>query len=186
MAWVAFDRAIALAEQMKLKAPLARWRRARAAIHAEICDKGWDPKRRTFVQYYGGQALDAGLLFLALTGFLPIDDPRMKSTIRAIERELMVGGLLMRYSPEPEVDGLPPGEGAFLACSFWAVEALGLCGRWEEAHERMEALCAFAGPLGILPEEVDPETGDFLGNLPQAFSHLSLIQAALTLEQGPR
>jgi len=178
MAWVAFDRAIAMAEQMKLKAPLARWRKARAAVHAEICEKGWDPKRKTFVQYYGGQALDAGLLFMALTGFLPIDDPRMKSTIRAIERELMVDGFVMRYSPEPEVDGLPPGEGAFLACSFWLCDVHKLSGHHAKAKALFERLTGAANDLGLLAEEYDPVGKRQLGNFPQAFSHVGLINSA--------
>ena len=181
MAWVAFDRAIAMAEQLDLKAPLARWRRARAAIHAEICEKGWDAKRRTFVQYYGGEALDAGLLFMALTGFLPIDDPRMKSTIRAIERGLMSDGLLMRYSSSSEVDGLPPGEGAFLACSFWLCDVYKLSGRHAKAKALFERLLGAANDLGLLAEEYDPAAKRQLGNFPQAFSHVGLINSAHVL-----
>ncbi|HZC17540.1 MAG TPA: glycoside hydrolase family 15 protein, partial [Caulobacteraceae bacterium] len=181
MAWVAFDRAIALAEQLKLKAPLGRWRRVREAIHAEICEKGWDAKRQTFVQYYGGQALDAGLLFMAMTGFLPIDDPRMKSTIRAIERELLVDGFLLRYSPEPDVDGLPPGEGAFLACSFWLCDVYKLSGRHAKAKAMFERLKGAANDLGLLAEEYDPVNKRQLGNFPQAFSHVGLINSAHVL-----
>ncbi|HEX4198566.1 MAG TPA: glycoside hydrolase family 15 protein [Caulobacteraceae bacterium] len=181
MAWVAFDRAIALAEQLELKAPLASWRRARKAIHAEVCEKGWDPKRKSFVQYYGGQALDAGLLFMAMTGFLPVDDPRMKSTIRAIERELLVDGFLLRYSPEPEVDGLPPGEGAFLACSFWLCDVYRLSGRHAKAKALFERLTAAANDLGLMAEEYDPVNQRQLGNFPQAFSHVGLINSAHVL-----
>ncbi len=178
MAWVAFDRAIAMAEQLKLKAPLARWRRGRAAVHAEVCEKGWDAKRRTFVQYYGGEALDAGLLFMALTGFLAIDDPRMKSTIQAIERELMVDGYLLRYSPAPEVDGLPPGEGAFMACSFWLCDVYKLAGRHAKAKALFTRLLGAANDLGLLAEEYDPVNKRQLGNFPQAFSHVGLINSA--------
>jgi GH15 family glucan-1,4-alpha-glucosidase len=185
MAWVAFDRAVALAEQMKLKAPLARWRKARTAIHDEICKKGWDPKRKTFVQYYGGQALDAGLLFMALTGFLPIDDPRMKSTIRAIERELLVDGFLRRYSPEPDVDGLPPGEGAFLACSFWLCDVYKLSGRHAKSRTLFNRLLGAANDLGLLAEEYDPVNQRQLGNFPQAFSHVGLINSAHVLAGRP-
>ncbi len=181
MAWVAFDRAIALAEQLKLQAPLARWRKARTAVHQEICEKGWDPKRKTFVQYYGGEALDAGLLFMALTGFLPVDDPRMKSTVRAIERELMVEGFLLRYSPEPEVDGLPPGEGAFLACSFWLCDVYKLSGRHAKAKTLFDRLMGAANDLGLLAEEYDPVGKRQLGNFPQAFSHVGLINSAHVL-----
>ena len=181
MAWVAFDRAIAMAEQLDLKGPLARWRRARKAVHTEICEKGWDARRNTFVQYYGGQALDAGLLFMAMTGFLPVDDPRMKSTIRAIERELLVDGFLLRYSPEPEVDGLPPGEGAFLACSFWLCDVYKLSGRHAKAKAMFERLTAAANDLGLLAEEYDPVGGRLLGNFPQAFSHVGLINSAHVL-----
>jgi GH15 family glucan-1,4-alpha-glucosidase len=181
MAWVAFDRAIAMAEQLDLKAPLARWRRARKAVHKEICEKGWDARRKTFVQYYGGQALDAGLLFMAMTGFLPVDDPRMKSTIRAIERELLVDGFLLRYSPEPEVDGLPPGEGAFLACSFWLCDVYKLSGRHAKAKAMFERLTAAANDLGLLAEEYDPVGGRLLGNFPQAFTHVGLINSAHVL-----
>jgi GH15 family glucan-1,4-alpha-glucosidase len=181
MAWVAFDRAIAMAEQLKLKAPLGRWRRERAAVHKEVCEKGWDPKRKTFVQYYGGEALDAGLLFMAMTGFLPIDDPRMKSTIRAIERELLVDGFLLRYSPEPEVDGLPPGEGAFLACSFWLCDVYKLSGRHAKAKAMFERLLGATNDLGLLAEEYDPTGKRLLGNFPQAFTHVGLINSAHVL-----
>ena len=133
MAWVAFDRAIALAEQIGLTGPLDRWRAARAAVHAEVCEKGYDAKRKTFIQYYGGDTLDAALLIMPLTGFLPIDDPRIKGTIRAIETELLVDGFVQRYTTRPEVDGLPPGEGAFLACSFWLCDAYQLAGRTAKA-----------------------------------------------------
>ena len=178
MAWVAFDRAIALAEQLDLKGPVDRWRAARAAIHAEICEKGWNEKRGSFVQYYGADALDAGLLFMALTGFLPVDDPRIKGTIRAIERELMVDGFLQRYSPAPEVDGLPSGEGAFLACSFWLCDVYRLAGSPGKAKALFELLLSAANDLGLLAEEYDPRAKRQLGNFPQAFSHVGLINTA--------
>jgi GH15 family glucan-1,4-alpha-glucosidase len=178
MAWVAFDRAIAMAEQLGLKASLDRWRAARAAIHAEVCEKGWDAKRRTFVQYYGGEALDAGLLFIPQTGFLPVDDPRVKDTIRAIERELMVDGFLLRYSAGPEVDGLPSGEGAFLACSFWLCDVYQLAGRTAKAKALFGRLLGATNDLGLLSEEYDPKTKRQLGNFPQAFSHVGLINTA--------
>ena len=185
MAWVAFDRAIALAEQLHLKGPLARWRRARDAVHAEVCKKGWDEKRGSFVQSYGGEALDAGLLFMAMTGFLPIDDPRIKSTIRAIERELVVDGFVMRYSPGAEVDGLPPGEGAFLACSFWLCDVYKLAGRHAKAKAMFERLVGAANDLGLLAEEYDPVDKRLLGNFPQAFSHVGLINSAHVLAGRP-
>jgi GH15 family glucan-1,4-alpha-glucosidase len=185
MAWVAFDRAIALAEQLGMNAPLDRWRAARAAIHAEVCEKGWDEKRRTFVQYYGGETLDAGLLFMPLSGFLPVDDPRIKGTIRAIERELMVDGFLQRYSAGPEVDGLPPGEGAFLACSFWLCDVYRLAGHASKAKVLFERLLGAANDLGLLAEEYDPATKRQLGNFPQAFSHVGLINSAHLMAGSP-
>jgi GH15 family glucan-1,4-alpha-glucosidase len=178
MAWVAFDRAIALAEQLSLKAPLDRWRATRAAVHAEICERGWDAKRKAFVQYYGGEALDAALLVMPLTGFLPVDDPKVKATIRAIERELMPNGLVQRYSPAPEVDGLPAGEGAFLACSFWLCDVYKLGGHTRKANTMFKTLLGTANDLGLLAEEYDPVAKRQVGNFPQAFSHVGLINSA--------
>ncbi|HLK25220.1 MAG TPA: glycoside hydrolase family 15 protein [Caulobacteraceae bacterium] len=178
MAWVAFDRAIALAEQLSLKAPLDRWRNTRKAVHAEICERGWNPKRKAFVQYYGGDTLDAALLIMPLTGFLPVDDPRLQSTIRAIERELMPDGLVQRYTPAPHVDGLPPGEGAFLACSFWLCDVYKLSGRARKAAALFKKLLGAANDLGLFAEEYDPRAKRQLGNFPQAFSHVGLINSA--------
>ncbi len=178
MAWVAFDRAIAMAEQLDLKAPLDRWRAARAAVHAEICARGWDEKRKTFVQYYDGEPLDAALLVMPLTGFLPVDDPRVKGTVKAIERELIRDGFVQRYSAGPEVDGLPPGEGAFLACSFWLCDVYKLSGQTKKAKALFERIIDAANDLGLLSEEYDPVHKRQLGNFPQAFSHMGLINSA--------
>jgi GH15 family glucan-1,4-alpha-glucosidase len=178
MAWVAVDRAIALAEQLSLKGPLDRWRATRAAIHAEICENGWNAKRKAFVQYYGGEAVDAALLVMPLTGFLPVDDPRVRATIRAIERELMRNGLVQRYSAAPEVDGLPAGEGAFLACSFWLCDVYKIAGRTRKANALFKTLLHTANDLGLLAEEYDPVAKRQLGNFPQAFSHVGLINSA--------
>ncbi|HLI66109.1 MAG TPA: glycoside hydrolase family 15 protein [Caulobacteraceae bacterium] len=178
LAWVAFDRAIALAEQVGVKAPLDRWRAARAAVHAEVCEKGYDQKRKTFVQYYGGDTLDAALLTMPLAGFLPVDDPRIKGTVRAIEKELLVDGFVQRYSTRPEVDGLPPGEGAFLACSFWLCDVYQLAGQTRKAKALFARLLGAANDLGLLAEEYDPKSGRQLGNFPQAFSHVGLINSA--------
>jgi len=178
MAWVAFDRAIALAEQLSLSGPVDRWRAARAAVHAEICERGWNAKRKAFVQYYDGETLDAALLIMPLAGFLPVDDPRVRATIRAIERELVQNGLVRRYSAEPEVDGLPPGEGAFLACSFWLCDVYKLGGQTRKANALFKTLLGATNDLGLLAEEYDPVAKRQLGNFPQAFSHVGLINSA--------
>jgi len=189
MAWVAMDRAVKLVERHGLSGPVDRWRAVRDAIHADVLAKGWDPVRNSFVQYYGGRELDASLLMIPLVGFLPCDDPRVRGTIAAIERELVVDGFVLRYRTEPtgEVDGLPPGEGAFLPCSFWLVDCLALTGRWDEAHALFERLAGLANDVGLLAEEYDPRLGRLVGNFPQAFSHVSLVNSAINLSRrrGP-
>ena len=184
MAWVAIDRAIRAAEEFGLKGPLDRWRALRARMHDAVCREGFNAAKGAFVQYYGADELDASLLLLPLVGFLPADDPRMRGTIEAIGRELMAGGLVQRYRTHQGVDGLPPGEGVFLACSFWYVDCLVLLGRRREARALFEKLLGLCNDVGLLAEEYDPVSGRLLGNFPQAFSHLALINAALNLENA--
>ena len=191
MAWVAFDRRIKMAEtglSVTSESTLARWRKVRDEIHAQVCEKGYDASRGTFTQYYGSGSVDAAVLMMAEVGFLPPTDARVVSTIHAIRRELTRDGLLLRYSqPEPgsmahPVDGLPGNEGAFLACSFWMVNALHLIGEVDEAAALFERLLALRSDLGLLSEEYDPRYNRQVGNSPQAFSHVPLILAALNLE----
>ena len=181
MAWVAFDRAIASAEAFGLPGPLPRWRAIRGQIHETVLRDGFNARRGSFVQSFGGQALDASLLQLPLVGFLPVDDPRIAGTVAAIERELTEDGLVLRYHTEETGDGLPPGEGVFLACSFWLVEVMALQGRRDQAGALFERLLAIRNDVGLLAEEYDPRTGKLLGNFPQAFSHLALTDAAWRL-----
>jgi GH15 family glucan-1,4-alpha-glucosidase len=181
MCWVAFDRAIRSAEEFGLDAPLDRWRGVRDAIHAQVCDKGYDPGRNSFVQSYGAAALDASLLQMAMVGFLPADDPRVRGTVSAIERELLRDGLVMRYDTEIVADGLPAGEGAFLACSFWLADNYILQGRDDEARALFERLVSLSNDVGLLAEEYDHIDKRQLGNFPQAFSHLALINTARNL-----
>jgi GH15 family glucan-1,4-alpha-glucosidase len=184
MAWVAFDRSIKSAEMFGFDAPLDRWRKQRDAIHADVCAHGYDASRNTFVQAYGERPLDASLLLLPAVGFLPPDDARIRGTIAAIERELMADGFVLRYDTERTTDGLPPGEGAFLACSFWLVDAYMLLGRHDDAKQLFERLLAVRNDLGLLSEEYDPTSGRQVGNFPQAFSHLALINTATNIERS--
>lgn len=181
MAWVAFDRAIKTMEQFGLDGPIDTWRTQRKRIHAEVCERGFSGKREAFVQHYEGEELDASALLIPLVGFLPPDDPRVKSTCAAIERGLTEGGLLLRYDTEAASDGLPPGEGAFLACSFWLVDNMILQGRREEAEELFSRLVSLRNDVGLLPEEYEPQDGHALGNFPQAFSHFALVDSAFNL-----
>ncbi len=181
MAWVALDRAIRSAEQSTLPAPLDRWRQVRAAIHAEVCAAGFDATKGSFVQSFGGTTLDASLLLIPAVGFLPIDDVRVRGTVAAIERELVVDGFVRRYDTRTGADGLPPGEGAFLACSFWLADAFAMQGRRAEATVLFERLLALRNDLGLLAEEYDPLSRRLLGNFPQAFSHTALIGTAFRL-----
>ena len=187
MAWVAFDRAIKTVESGGADGPVARWRRLRARIHADVCDKGYSAKRGAFVQHYGSNKLDASLLLLPLVGFLPPEDPRVRGTVDAIERELMVDGLVVRYLTTRQVDGLPKGEGVFLPCSFWLADNLALLGRNAEAEALFERLLALRNDVGLLSEEYDPRGGRQLGNFPQALSHVALINTARNLSRhgGP-
>jgi len=181
MAWVAFDRSIKDAEQDGLEAPLERWRAARAAIHREVCARGFDAARGTFVQSYETTHLDASLLMIPQVGFLPPDDPKVLGTVAAIERELLVEGLVMRYTSDPGVEALPPGEGAFLACSFWLADAYALCGRMAEAEALFTRLLGLANDVGLYAEEYDPRAQRMLGNFPQALTHMALVNTARLL-----
>jgi len=184
MAWVAFDRAILVAEQRGYDAPVERWTRLRDEIHHEICNKAFNKKKNRFVQAYGSSQLDAALLLMPVVGFLPGSDPRVKGTVRAIERELMPNGFVMRYNTAKTDDGLPSGEGVFLACSFWMVHALKAVGRKRDARALFERLLSLRNDLGLLSEEYDPKRKRLVGNFPQAFSHIALVNAAFDLEDS--
>jgi GH15 family glucan-1,4-alpha-glucosidase len=181
MAWVAFDRGIKDAEAYGLTCPLARWRELRARIHAQICERGYDAQRNCFVQAYGSKLLDASLLQIPELGFLPPDDPRLLGTIRAIETRLLRDGFVLRYDTAETEDGLPPGEGAFIACSCWLANAYAMTGRHTDAEQLFERLVALSNDVGLLAEEYDPAAGRLVGNFPQGFSHLSVIVTAFNL-----
>jgi len=191
MAWVAFDRAIALAEDGLLpKEPIDHWQQLRDKIHAEVCEKGFDPELNTFTQFYGSKLLDSSLLMLATVGFLPPDDPRVAGTVEAIQKGLVVDGFVRRYQTDTDedVDGLRGTEGAFLMTSFWLADNLVLLGRHAEAKEIFDRLCALCNDVGLLSEEYDSKDERMLGNFPQAFSHVALINTAANLsliEQSP-
>jgi GH15 family glucan-1,4-alpha-glucosidase len=181
MTWVAFDRAIKSSEMFGLPGDVARWRKLCGEIHADVCRHGWDARRNSFTRSYGSSDLDASLLLLAPIGFLKPDDPRYRGTVEAIERDLMVDGLVLRYDSLKSKDGLPPGEGAFLACSFWLADAYLLLGRREDAERLFGRLVALCNDVGLLSEEYDPRAQRQLGNFPQAFSHVALINTAFNL-----
>jgi GH15 family glucan-1,4-alpha-glucosidase len=181
MAWLAFDRAIALANHFGLEGPVRRWEQVRAQIRDEILERAYDPRRHTFTQSYGSAALDAGALMVGLVGLLDPADDRFTGTIDAVRRELGHDGLIARYSTDVSDDGLAGSEGQFLACSFWLVEALALNGREAEARELFERLLALRNDLGLYAEEYDVARGRQVGNFPQAFTHLALINAARVL-----
>ncbi|HSF05487.1 MAG TPA: glycoside hydrolase family 15 protein [Methylomirabilota bacterium] len=187
MAWVALDRAVKAVERFGLEGPVDRWRTVRDQIHTDVCAKGYDPEIGAFVQFYGARLLDASLLMIPLVGFLSADDPRMRGTVKAIEERLTSDGFVARYPTDPEVDGLPPGEGAFLPCSFWLADNLVLQGRQDEARALFERLLAVRNDVGLLAEEYEPGTRRMLGNFPQAMSHMALINTAanLTKARGP-
>ena len=187
MAWVAFDRAVKSIEQLGIEGPIGRWQIIRDEIHADVCRNGFDSALGSFVQSYGSKALDASLLLLPIVGFLPPSDPRISGTLRAIERRLLMNGVVFRYDSSETDDGLPPGEGAFLACSFWFVDNLILQGRVTEARAMFERLLALRNDVGLLAEEYDPLAQCQMGNFPQAFSHVALVNTAynLTRCEGP-
>ncbi len=180
LSWAGFDKAVESVELFGLDGPVDKWRALRDRIHRDICDRGYDAERGTFTQFYGSKGLDAALLLLPQVGFLPWHDPRMLGTVEAVRRELGHDGYLLRYDPSADggVDGLPGGEGVFLACSFWLVDALYSTGRPDEANELFERLLAVRNDLGLLSEEFDPRAGRQLGNVPQAYSHVGLVNSA--------
>jgi GH15 family glucan-1,4-alpha-glucosidase len=187
MAWVAFDRGVKVVEDFGLDGPSESWKAEREEIRAEILSKGWNGEKQSFVQHYGGTALDASLLLVPLAGFLPPQDPRVIGTVDAIRRELVEDGLVLRYRPEHAPDGLSGTEGTFLVCNFWLADALAMMGRWDEASELFERLLSLRNDLGLLAEQYDPRSGRQLGNFPQAFSHIGIVNTAQNLvsRQGP-
>jgi len=184
MAWVALDRAVKAVERFGLEGPVERWRAVRGAIHDDVCRNGFDRELGAFVQYYGAKLLDASLLLIPLVGFLPATDPRMLGTVAAIQKHLTSDGLVARYQTTPELDGLPPGEGAFLPCTFWLADNLALQGRQGEARALFQRLLDVRNDVGLLSEEYDPGARRLLGNFPQAFSHVGLINTARNLSRG--
>ncbi len=187
MAWVALDRAVRDAERFGLDGPVERWRALRDHIHADVCKRGFDAERNTFVQFYGATEPDAALLMMPLVGFLRCDDPRMLGTIAAVRETLMQDGLVHRYVTHPDVDGLPPGEGAFIACTFWLADCLVMLGETDEATAIFERLLDLRNDVGLLAEQYDPDARRMLGNFPQAFSHVGLVNTAhnLATRRGP-
>jgi GH15 family glucan-1,4-alpha-glucosidase len=186
MAWVAFDRGVQAVERFGRPGPGERWRQIRAEIHAEVCERGFDVELNSFTQWYGSKRLDASLLMIPLVGFLPADDARMIGTVAAIQQDLVRDGFVYRYSHDEEargVDGLPPGEGAFLPCTFWLADNLALQGRLDEAEEIFQGLLDLRSELGLLAEEWDPDARRQLGNFPQAFTHVALVNTAFNLDR---
>lgn len=183
MAWVAFDRMVKAVERFGLSGPVERWKSLRQAVHEEVCRRGFDSEQNAFVQYYDGKRLDASLLMIPLVGFLPATDPRVKGTVEAIERDLLVDGLVVRYRTHPHIDALPPGEGPFLPCSFWLADNLALLGRKKDALQLFQRLLDLRNDVGLLSEEYDPQSKRLLGNFPQAFSHISLVNTACNLSR---
>jgi GH15 family glucan-1,4-alpha-glucosidase len=187
MAWVAFDRAVKLVEECGRSAPrhIERWRKIRDQIHGEVCERGYNARKNAFTQFYGSDLMDASILMMPLVGFLPAQDERVRGTIAAVEKELMEDGFVLRYRTEKEnVDGLPGGEGVFLLCTFWLADCLHLTGRTTEARELFERLLGLRNDLGLLAEEYDPRTKRQLGNFPQAFSHVALVNTARILGEA--
>ena len=183
MAWVAMDRAAKFAETMGIETRARYWRRLRDRIHRDICQNGFDQANNTFVQYYGSDQVDASLLLIPIVGFLPVDDPRVLGTIEAVQKRLGNGALVKRYETESQVDGLPPGDGHFLICSFWLVDALAVTGQVDQARKNFAQLLSIRNDVGLMAEEYDPATNRHLGNFPQAFSHIGLITSAQFLSQ---
>jgi GH15 family glucan-1,4-alpha-glucosidase len=186
MAWVAFDRAIKGVEEFGLEGPVERWRALRGRIHEDICRRAFDPKIGAFVQSYGSKNLDASLLLIPAVGFLSPDDPRVRSTIAMIEQHLLVDGFARRYDTEATRDGLPPGEGVFLACSFWLVDSLLATGRRIEAQQLFERMLSLRNDVGLLSEEYDTHAKRLVGNFPQALSHIALVNTALNFTRSEK
>ena len=184
MAWVAFDRAVRAVERYGLDGPIERWRTLRNDVHTQVCREGFDAERGAFVQSFGSKRLDASLLMMPLVGFLPPTDPRVLGTVEAIQRELTTDGFVSRYAPDVEVEGVPGTEGSFLPCSFWLADNLALQGRHDEARVLFKRLLQIRNDLGLLSEEYDPVARRLLGNFPQAFSHIGLINTAFNLAQN--
>ena len=184
MAWVAVDRAIKSAEQGWLAAGIARWKALREKIHDQVCGQGFDADMNSFVQFYGSKKLDASLLMIPLVGFLPANDARVAGTVRAIEKYLLEGGFVARYSTDPAVDGMPHGEGKFLPCSFWLADNYVLQDRREDALRLFEKLLDIRNDVGLLSEEYDPIAKRLIGNFPQAFSHVGLVNTAFKLSRS--
>jgi len=181
MAWVAFDRAVKAIERFGMDGDLGRWRALRATVHAQVCSEGFDAQRNSFVQYYGSKNLDASLLMIPLVGFLPAGDPRMRGTVDAIRSELSIDGLIRRYTTAETIDGLPPGEGAFLPCSFWLADNLAMTGQHAEARALFEHLLSLRNDVGLIAEGYDTEQQRLVGNFPQAMTHVALINTARNL-----
>jgi GH15 family glucan-1,4-alpha-glucosidase len=186
MTWVAFDRGIRAVQDFGLDGPLDQWRRIRDTIHREVCERGFDRELGSFVQSYGSKALDASLLMLPTTGFLPPTDLRIIGTVEAIERRLMVDGFVYRYDPVVSEDGPPRVEGAFLACSFWLADAYLLIGRTTDARRLFDRLLAIRNDVGLLSEQYDPTRKRLIGNFPQAFSHIALVNTAHYLARAAK
>ncbi|MGD9844102.1 MAG: glycoside hydrolase family 15 protein [Variibacter sp.] len=186
MAWVAFDRMIKSVGKFQLPGPVDRWKAVRKAIHDDVCAKGFDRELGSFVRAYGSKQLDASLLLIGAVGFLPHEDPRIAGTVQAVEKALLVDGFLQRYDTARADDGLPAGEGAFLACSFWLVDAYMMCGKRDKAEKLFERLLNLRNDVGLLSEEYDPRTRRLVGNFPQAFSHIALINSAANLTRGEK
>jgi GH15 family glucan-1,4-alpha-glucosidase len=184
MAWVALDRAVTIVERFGREGPVERWCKLRDTIHEQVCREGFNTDVGAFVQYYGSKKLDASLLMMPLVGFLPASDPRVRSTVDAIERRLLRDGFVQRYENDPGVDGLPPGEGAFLPCTFWLADNYALLGREDDAKNIFERLLGLCNDVGLLSEEYDPRAKRLVGNFPQAFSHVALINTAFNLAHG--
>jgi GH15 family glucan-1,4-alpha-glucosidase len=184
MAWVALDRAIQGIEQFGLEGPLERWKKLRADIADEIINRAFNAEKNSFVQYFGGTSLDGALLMMPLVGFLPPSDSRVQGTVEAIVKELSYDGFIRRYTPNSDVDGLPGVEGVFLPCTFWLADNYAMMGRMAEAKKLFQRLLSIRNDVGLLAEEYDPKAGRLLGNFPQAFTHVSLINTAWNLEHA--
>jgi GH15 family glucan-1,4-alpha-glucosidase len=184
MAWLAFERGVRCVEEFGREGPADRWAAIRDEIHAQVLEQAWNEEKQAFSQSYGSDELDASVLLMPLVGFLPATDPRFASTVDAVCRELLREGLVLRYVPEKSVDGLPGDEGVFLPCSFWLADVLALQGKVVEARELFERLLDLRNDVGLLSEEYDPVAHRQLGNFPQAFTHLALVNTAFILSEG--